>query len=64
MTAAALVPDFSEPVMAAELTDSKVQSYEDQIAYIEAEMEKLQGTDQSVTAGSFKRDDKQAEYRQ
>ena len=43
LTAAALVPDFSEPVMAAELTDSKVQSYEDQIAYIEAEMEKLQG---------------------
>ena len=43
LTTTATVPDLGEPVMAAELTDSKVQSYEDQIAYIEAEMEKLQG---------------------
>ncbi len=43
LVAVTVIPDFSEPVTAAELTDSKVQSYEDQIAYIEAEMEKLQG---------------------
>ena len=35
------MPDLTEHISAAELTDSKVQSYEDQIAYIEAEMEKL-----------------------